>query len=131
MVSRRKFIKILGIAFPFLGTFFASLAHAGKYALRLDRLEKLARPGGFETIRFDDREVLFIRDSETSIRAFHPHCTHMNCLVLYNEKTRLIECPCHGSKFDLEGNVVHGPAKKPLPRFEAELSEGRIIFSME
>jgi Rieske Fe-S protein len=45
-------------------------------------------------------------------------CTHLGCITRYLSDEKAIACPCHGSRFDLEGNVVHGPAPRPLPWLE-------------
>jgi Rieske Fe-S protein len=51
-------------------------------------------------------------------------CTHLGCLVTVNEEK--ISCPCHGSEFDLQGNVLKGPAERPLRRFLVEERDGVI-----
>ncbi|GLU49397.1 hypothetical protein Nans01_37480 [Nocardiopsis ansamitocini] len=57
-------------------------------------------------------------------RAFGATCTHGGCTV--QEVTEDIHCLCHGSRFDLEGEVVKGPATEPLEPFEVRV-EGTDI----
>ena len=38
------------------------------------------------------------------------HCPHMKCPLLFNEKERTWDCPCHGSRFDIDGHVLMGPS---------------------
>ena len=67
-----------------------------------------------------------LRD-EAGLYALSSICTHLGCLVNYN--TDLFECPCHGSKFDLNGNVLNGPALQPLEFVELSLStDNKIIL---
>jgi Rieske Fe-S protein len=81
-------------------------------------------------LKIKDMSKLFVRDSETSIRALDPVCTHLGCIVAYNNQAKSIDCPCHGSKFDLDGKVVHGPAAKPLKTYEASISGDRILVEV-
>ena len=48
-------------------------------------------------------------------------CTHLGCITKWNPMDNLIECPCHGSRFKRDGEVVRGPAPRPLPHFALHL----------
>jgi len=56
------------------------------------------------------------RDEEGTLHAVSLRCTHMGCLVRFNAAERSWDCPCHGSRFDVDGAVLEGPAVKPLER---------------
>ncbi len=43
-------------------------------------------------------------------------CTHLGCHPAIDPQMRILICPCHGSRFDLQGNVLKGPAVRPLQR---------------
>ncbi|KJK33510.1 [Fe-S]-binding protein [Lentzea aerocolonigenes] len=59
------------------------------------------------------------RDPEGTLHAVSMRCTHLGCLVRFNAAERSWDCPCHGSRFDVDGEVLEGPATKPLPKREA------------
>jgi Rieske Fe-S protein len=56
------------------------------------------------------------RDSAGTLTLLAPQCTHMKCLVKWNNADRTWDCPCHGSRFHPTGEVLSGPAHAPLPR---------------
>jgi len=49
-------------------------------------------------------------------------CTHLGCITRYRPDEHVIACPCHGSRFALDGEVLAGPAPRPLPWLEVSLS---------
>jgi glycine/D-amino acid oxidase-like deaminating enzyme/nitrite reductase/ring-hydroxylating ferredoxin subunit len=58
------------------------------------------------------------RDEEGQLHAVSLRCTHLGCLLRFNGAERSWDCPCHGSRFDVDGAVLEGPAVKPLERLE-------------
>jgi Rieske Fe-S protein len=60
------------------------------------------------------RRFAAYRDEEGGYHVVSPKCTHMGCTVGWNDAERTWDCPCHGSRYDVDGNVIQGPAKDPL-----------------
>jgi Rieske Fe-S protein len=58
------------------------------------------------------KDVVLINDGKSK-RAFRSKCTHLGCSIKKVEGDQLV-CACHGSRFALDGNVINGPANKPL-----------------
>ena len=54
------------------------------------------------------------KDEHGEVHAVSAVCSHMGCLVGWNATDRTWDCPCHGSRFALSGEVIHGPATRPL-----------------
>ncbi|HVL85523.1 MAG TPA: FAD-dependent oxidoreductase, partial [Pseudonocardia sp.] len=73
-------------------------------------------PGEAGVIRSGTDRTGVYRDDEGGLHAVGMRCTHLGCLVRFNAAERSWDCPCHGSRFDVDGNVLEGPAVDPLPR---------------
>ena len=71
-------------------------------------------PGAAAILKIDGHNVAGYRDEAGALHAVSGVCTHMGCLVGWNETDRSWDCPCHGSRFALDGSVIHGPAVKAL-----------------
>jgi Rieske Fe-S protein len=59
------------------------------------------------------------RHEDGTLHAVSLRCTHLGCLVRFNAAERSWDCPCHGSRFGVDGSVLEGPAVRPLDRREA------------
>jgi cytochrome b6-f complex iron-sulfur subunit len=54
--------------------------------------------------------------------ALYGVCTHLGCLPKWVETNSRFECPCHGSKYELNGKWIEGPAPRSLDRFKTKLT---------
>ncbi|MBD3419002.1 MAG: Rieske 2Fe-2S domain-containing protein [Chitinivibrionales bacterium] len=91
----------------------------------------LAGQGGAVKIRVKgfDRPVIVMRIGNESARALFSKCTHLNCEVALPEEDK-IPCPCHGSYFNLRGEVQQGPAKKNLRAFPARVNTEQNVITV-
>ncbi|MEU0331970.1 FAD-dependent oxidoreductase [Streptomyces sp. NPDC006193] len=71
-------------------------------------------PGDGALVRSGGERLAVHRDEEGALHAVSARCTHLGCLVDFNRAERAWECPCHGSRFDVDGKVIQGPAVEPL-----------------
>ncbi|MFV0127079.1 FAD-dependent oxidoreductase [Streptomyces sp. HMX112] len=78
-----------------------------------DSVDDIA-PGTGAVVRVDGRRCAVYRAEDGSVQAVSARCTHLGCLVHFNDAERAWECPCHGSRFATDGSVVQGPAVRPL-----------------
>ena len=54
------------------------------------------------------------RDKQETLHVVNTTCTHMGCELMWNSAESSWDCPCHGSRFSYEGDIIEGPAVKPL-----------------
>ena len=86
---------------------------SGYLSRRPSSVDDLAR-GQAAILKIDGKNVAAFRDEQGQVHAVSAVCSHMGCIVGWNETDRTWDCPCHGSRFELSGEVIHGPAVKPL-----------------
>ncbi len=76
---------------------------------------RAVRPGHGKVIEHEGQKVAAHRASDGVLTMISATCTHMGCIVRWNNAERTWDCPCHGSRFTPEGRVISGPAEKQLP----------------
>ncbi len=74
--------------------------------------------GEGKIIKVDGKKIAAYRDDKGSLHCVSPVCTHMKCDVAWNPAERTWDCPCHGSRFTTEGEVLNGPARHPLEKVD-------------
>ncbi|OJV24947.1 MAG: hypothetical protein BGO26_17865 [Actinobacteria bacterium 69-20] len=82
--------------------------------------------GGVVAVTIDRHPAFVARSDDTTVRAFSAICPHRGCTVVSAGDGLL--CPCHGSRFELlTGQVLRGPATKPLPPIDVRIDGDNVI----
>ncbi len=71
-------------------------------------------PGEGRILMIEGQKAGVFRDREGRVHAVNPTCTHLGCVATWNSAEETWDCPCHGSRYDADGRVIHGPAVKDL-----------------
>lgn len=77
-----------------------------------------------------ERSVYVTDEGSGNFVVFSRVCTHLGCLVRWDENKRHFHCPCHGGVFDQDGNVITGPPPRPLKRRSVKVENG-ILYVRE
>ncbi len=130
--SRRGFFGALCATVLALAAWPRRLFADGKpwVAVPLDLAPKLQKVGGSMTSKIRGKDLLLVRDGETSAHAFEALCPHEQCPVVYSGETQKVECPCHAAVFDLAGKVLEGPPPRALETYPAVVDGNRILIKI-
>jgi Rieske Fe-S protein len=66
-------------------------------------------------------------DSRNAIKVFSSTCSHLACNVIWQEESKLFECPCHSGRFDPDGKPISGPPTRALSVLEHKIEEGNLL----
>ena len=83
-------------------------------AAETDSLQRL-KPGTGKIVNLDGEKMAVYRDEAGAIHALSPVCTHAGCIVNFNAAECTWDCPCHGGRYTITGEVLTGPPTKGLP----------------
>jgi cytochrome b6-f complex iron-sulfur subunit len=136
-MNRREFIN-LGLAFSLAGL-------VGQAGVALFKFVKpRSEPGAFGDVvlagqveEFEPGTVSQVQQGRCYISrladggflALWQRCTHLGCTVPWREDEGRFNCPCHSSIFTTTGEVVSGPAPRPLDLFPIEIVDGEILVN--
>lgn len=74
------------------------------------------KPGEGKILRIDGQRIAVYHHPSGNLTKLSPVCTHLGCIVHWNDAESSWDCPCHGSRFKPGGEVLSGPAETPLTR---------------
>jgi Rieske Fe-S protein len=80
----------------------------------VQRVDEIA-PGHGAVIRHGTTKLAVYRDDQHALHVRSAICTHLGCVVAWNSAEKSWDCPCHASRFNVDGVVLHGPAGSSLP----------------
>ena len=146
-MKRRGFIISAIYAFPLLigGTLAASISAYlfGRTNMQPDSWADAGEVSGLEkntprqvsftrsvidgwSVQNEKADAWVVLDDHDHVTAFSPLCTHLGCAYQWQAAKREFACPCHGSVFDTRGDVIAGPAGRPLDRYLVKIEGSRL-----
>lgn len=105
----------------------AVLSHLVKDYIFTGKEKKLVyvRRGKGKVVEISGRKAAAYRDEEGRFHIVDAVCPHMGCIVHWNSAEKSWDCPCHGSRFTIDGKVLEGPAINDLTQYRHGQDAGR------
>lgn len=136
-IRRRRFISLMswGGLLASMGNFgigslkylFPKVLYEPPAVFKIGRQEDFGL--GVDTRFMKERRIWVVRDEE-GIYVMLGICRHLGCTPNWLQDQQLFRCPCHGSIYDIYGNVLGGPAPRTFWRAAVSLdTEGRIVVN--
>ena len=124
--SRRNFVKLL--PYPLAGGFAYPI---GKFIFFGDNPNKkiiLPLKNIDNGITYLKQKQVFVYKKDDKIDIYDAHCTHMGCILNFNNQTDQFNCPCHKSRFDIDGIKLRGPAKRDLDKIAFKIKNKTLYI---
>lgn len=77
---------------------------------KMDEIE----PGHGAVVSKHGRKIAVYRNEHGEYSCFSARCPHLGCLLEWNQEEKSWDCPCHGSRFNADGQLINGPAKEDM-----------------
>lgn len=106
--------------------------------LRLPKRINTAKSIEVSLAGLSESQALFFERDGTQIvliytnkepKAYDAACTHLGCLVSWDQNEHVFHCPCHGAIFDDQGAAVKGPVNMPLKKIKFEINKGVLVIA--
>jgi Rieske Fe-S protein len=150
MINRRTMLKhtaLVGAALATNQTIPLAMAQRKFEPVKIGELAKLDKENATLTFSFDGQSAIVTRvakpakvservlefkhqDATVYLAAYNLACTHAGCEVDKPNQDLHLDCPCHGSRFAVDGTVIAGPARQPLRAIGLKLEDG-VLYAVD
>jgi cytochrome b6-f complex iron-sulfur subunit len=135
--SRRRFLTAMWMGFGVAALFeliwiAASFLRPRRWRAALEAARGVVVAGPVERFEpgsvtaFREGRFYLVRLADGGFLALHRKCTHLGCTVPWITEEQRFACPCHGSAFDLRGDVLNPPAPRALDLFRVRIENGVV-----
>jgi cytochrome b6-f complex iron-sulfur subunit len=90
--------------------------------------DEILKGAGKEVV-LGNKPVWVIQDKRGNYKALSAICTHLGCIVEWQQDKQIFFCPCHAGVFDDNGRVISGPPPRPLPEYGLKIKDGRVYLT--
>ncbi len=104
-IQRKNFYKVKSF---FSNTFFSIYGFINSHCF------KKWYPNTLHFIKNNGQKIAIYVDQNNKRHSVYPICPHLKCGLIFNEEEKTWDCPCHSSRFDLDGNCIKGPSTKNI-----------------
>jgi cytochrome b6-f complex iron-sulfur subunit len=137
-ISRRGLFKYLllgfsalasagGVLTPIISYLWPPLKGTGEAGGRVAVASTADLPAGKGQVLSVNNQPVIVIHTPDGFKALSAVCTHLGCIVFWNEQRQVIACPCHEAYFNTNGAVISGPPPGPLDAFRVQV-EGDQIY---
>jgi cytochrome b6-f complex iron-sulfur subunit len=138
-ISRRRFITyllgfsvvatIVGVFTPIIGYLLPPTQAASGGAGRVEvGTTADFPPGTGQVVAVGDKPAIVINTTQAGLKGYSAICTHLGCVVEWDQSRQFILCPCHDGRFNaINGGVISGPPPAPLPQLTVTV-EGDTVY---
>jgi len=124
--KRRRFLKFL--PFVVAGTLSCPLYKFTNFNEKPNRKTLIALKDISDGITKITKQEYFVYKIANKITVFDAHCTHMGCIINFDKQHKVFNCPCHKSRFSIEGVRLRGPAKRNLDTISYKIRNNTLYI---
>ena len=96
-------------------------------SLNIDSSSPLSTVGSAVLLQFSNGNLLVDRAGQDTFNSLSAICTHQGCLITgFDSGNKKFVCPCHGSTFNLSGQVINGQAQRALPQYQTQFNNNQL-----